>query len=389
MKLIDKNFRLQTAVPLHEQIVHHVERQIASGVFSAHERLPPATQLARQWGASYVTVQRAMAQLTSAGLIERKPRRGTFVRPHAEKAVIGILIAPNMMDETAHFHRAVIKHLREQIARREGCQWTCRVYDGLAAAPAGRDSENSFARQQFNIDFQNYPFKGLIELDENIRAWERGKPRPNLSTVRLGPPLKCDNGRADVVLDFYDFGRKAVEYLAGKGRTRIAYLRTREEPWKNSPDMRGIREAAEAAGIQPAQAHQLRGISAGEALEGGIFMERSAHDLVLRLLAGWKSGRQNSRRLDALLVSDDIATRGAATALLRGGIAVPDDILVLTMANEGIFHHYGIPVARYELPLRLIAQRLLEVLWKRILGRPAGDLPVKVSGSGIAESAFA
>jgi len=379
---------MQTAVPLHEQIVRYVERQILSGAFPAHHRLPPATQLARQWGASYVTVQRAMAQLTSAGLIERKPRRGTFVRSHSEKAVIGILIALNMMDETSYFHRAVIKHLREQVMQKKDCQWTCRVYDGLAAVKTSDDVQNSSASQQFSSDLQNYSFKGLIELDENLQFGAPGETRANFPTVRLGPPMKTGNSPADVVFDFHDFGRKSVEYLAGKGRTRIAYLRTREETPEDSLDMQGVREAVKTTGIQPVQVHQLQDVSSGEALMGGVFMERIAHDHTLRMINGWKSGKKNIRRPDALLVSDDIATRGVATALLLGGIAVPDDILVLTMANEGIFHHYGIPVVRYEFSPRIIAQRLLEVLWKRILGRSPANLPVKISGAGITETAF-
>ena len=52
-----------------------------SGGSGPGARLPSSRLLVRQYGASPVTVQRALRVLTSEGLIESRPGAGTFVRP--------------------------------------------------------------------------------------------------------------------------------------------------------------------------------------------------------------------------------------------------------------------------------------------------------------------
>lgn len=53
--------------------------RIVSGEERPHDRLPSEPALAEQYGVSRVTVRRALDQLSSDGLIERRPGSGTFV----------------------------------------------------------------------------------------------------------------------------------------------------------------------------------------------------------------------------------------------------------------------------------------------------------------------
>lgn len=69
------------------QVADHLARLIASGALAPGERLPGETVLARRFGVSRPTVHEALQELKEHGLLEVRPRSGTYVRrPEAGEA---------------------------------------------------------------------------------------------------------------------------------------------------------------------------------------------------------------------------------------------------------------------------------------------------------------
>jgi len=66
-------------IPLYYQLESILREKILSGEFAEGERLPPETELIRQYGVSRITVRQALASLERDGLVERIQGRGTFV----------------------------------------------------------------------------------------------------------------------------------------------------------------------------------------------------------------------------------------------------------------------------------------------------------------------
>jgi len=62
------------------QVADHLARLIASGALAPGERLPGETVLARRLGVSRPTVHEALQELRDRGLLEIRPRSGTYVR---------------------------------------------------------------------------------------------------------------------------------------------------------------------------------------------------------------------------------------------------------------------------------------------------------------------
>lgn len=83
MPMIDKTSRL----PIYEQIVQSVEREIAAGLLEENEKLPSVRELSVLLNANPNTVQKAFAELDRAGLIVSYPGRGCFVSPGAREAI--------------------------------------------------------------------------------------------------------------------------------------------------------------------------------------------------------------------------------------------------------------------------------------------------------------
>ena len=73
--------------PKHREISRHLAGAIAAGKYTDGERLPSEAQLVKQFGVSRPTVVRAMLDLESEGLIERRAGSGTYVRSSTHERV--------------------------------------------------------------------------------------------------------------------------------------------------------------------------------------------------------------------------------------------------------------------------------------------------------------
>lgn len=93
--------------PLYERIKELILTRIASGDWTSAQRIPSENELVRQVGASRMTVNRALRELTAAGYLVRLQGVGTFV---ADRRAQGHPLAiRNIADEIVargHLHSA-------------------------------------------------------------------------------------------------------------------------------------------------------------------------------------------------------------------------------------------------------------------------------------------
>jgi DNA-binding transcriptional MocR family regulator len=74
--------RRQRRVPLYKELAQRYAKAIDSGTLRSGDRLPSVRALCVQERCSVSTVMQAVAQLEALGLVEARPRLGTFVRAH-------------------------------------------------------------------------------------------------------------------------------------------------------------------------------------------------------------------------------------------------------------------------------------------------------------------
>ena len=81
----DSLLRVESASPLYAQLMERIRLDILQGVYPVGNRIPPEHELETRYAVSRVTVRRALQELTSSGLLERKQGKGTFVaQPRTE-----------------------------------------------------------------------------------------------------------------------------------------------------------------------------------------------------------------------------------------------------------------------------------------------------------------
>ena len=74
-----KGLRADSSSPLYHQLMQRITADIERGTYPTGSRIPPEHELEQLYQVSRVTVRRALAELTSEGLLERKQGKGTFV----------------------------------------------------------------------------------------------------------------------------------------------------------------------------------------------------------------------------------------------------------------------------------------------------------------------
>ena len=74
-----KQLQAESFSPLYHQLMQRIRGDIERGVYPTGSRIPPEHELEKLYQVSRVTVRRALSELTSEGLLERKQVKGTFV----------------------------------------------------------------------------------------------------------------------------------------------------------------------------------------------------------------------------------------------------------------------------------------------------------------------
>jgi DNA-binding LacI/PurR family transcriptional regulator len=139
-----------------------------------------------------------------------------------------------------------------------------------------------------------------------------------------------------------------------------------------SKDLDGMFDAVRELGMPVPQVENIV-LSESFAHRGAEILART-----LDLVRGWRK-KKPAFRPQALVVSDDICMRMAAMALVQSRVEIPGELTVVCLTNELAELHYGIPVVRYEMPIRQLAADLLEALQSRLEGK--SPAPRRVAGS--------
>jgi GntR family histidine utilization transcriptional repressor len=162
---------IEAGVSLHHRIRSDLEAKILSGQWHPGHRIPYEHELMAQYGCARMTVNRAIAALASAGLIERRRRAGSFVaQPRMQSAVLEI---PDIPAEVAQRggeygyellslrRRLVTSQDRPQAGFGEGdevLELRCRhLADGAPLAVEDRLIGLAMVPEAAEVDFSSVP----------------------------------------------------------------------------------------------------------------------------------------------------------------------------------------------------------------------------------------
>jgi len=82
--------------PKYERICRSIKQAIASSEYKAGQRLPSESELVSLFGASRITVNRALRELQLGGIIDRRAGSGSYVRAQPERSYTFGLLIPDL-----------------------------------------------------------------------------------------------------------------------------------------------------------------------------------------------------------------------------------------------------------------------------------------------------
>lgn len=333
--------------PKHEQIHRVLEREIQSGRWKRGDRIPSEAQLGRQFGASRITVARAVRDLQLRGLVDRRPGSGTYVKAAPETSALSFgLLIPDL-GETDIFEPICQGMMASPLAREHALVWgsftgegrskeerawdLCRQYidrrvAGVFFAPLELSPEKDAVNQQIAaaLDDAHIP---IILLDRTVVPYPR-------------------RGQHDLVgIDNRHAGYLVTEHLLSLGSRRVAFVGVRNAAATVDAREAGYREAL----------HRWE-LPYGRALSHRLDPEDPA--AVQALL--------DSCRPDAIVCANDWTAARMMRSLLELGHAVPRDVRLVGIDDLEYASLLPVPLTTLRQPTAQIGAAALSAMLDRM-----------------------
>jgi GntR family transcriptional regulator, arabinose operon transcriptional repressor len=346
-------------LPKYRQVHDALRQQIVSGRWPVGARLPSEADLVEQFGASRITVGRAVRDLQRAGLVERRVGSGTYVRaPVAGRSPVTLgLLVPDA-DEAAIFG-PILEAL--MTAPQERPVLFARCGDVQPAAPSRAEAAWTAARHLLQRRVGGVffaPLEGLLPHDLTnqriVQAFDAARV-PVVLLDRAVYPYP-HRGPYDLVgIDNRRAGYTAAAHLLEVGARRVAFL-SHPRPASSVVGRRaGWREAL--LGVDPAWDPRLDVTL--DAVDG--LAMRHVLDTVAP---------------DAFVCANDRLAAMVLQTLHTLGVRVPADIRLVGFDDADFAALLPVPLTTLRQPVREIGQAAAAAMAERLThpALPARDI---------------
>lgn len=344
--------RIAKREPLFRQLEANFRAEIASGRLRPGARLPSNSALAAQTGTSIFTVQTALAPLVREGLLDRRPKIGTFVRSQTGRLACPAIYYAGELWQNAEFgfYRAVQQCLEAELNVREN-NWRMFMDTRAESEQDAMPPELAQAIRRREVDALIAPLVSLSDM-----AWMKSLSIPVAMLSSAPVPNR-------VRLDLEGMLRDAFAALARQGCRTVGMITSILSP-AGHDTITGddferfhahFHTLARRAGLATRQAWMRA------PLHLPVGMEHFGYESFLSL---W----QESEHPDGLVVYPDVSARGVLTAALSLQVAIPGELKLALHVNDRIPFPCPVPAIRMVTNVRAAAQALIRLADSQMQG---------------------
>ncbi len=331
-----------------DRVIITLRQQIADGGLAPGTRLPIRSSLENRFKVSHVTMQRAIDTLMRDGFIQSRGKLGTFVTespPFLHNYALAFPFHPG----STHWNKFWTALAHEAVVLQQSGDLKIPLYYNVLEGDPSSGHYQALVR-----DIREHRLGGIIfssspHLLEHTPLLDHpGIPRVATAGNPQRFPMMWTVG-----LDANSFVNKAFDYLAGRGRKRIAILSVPGlMPHANLPDY--FAASAEAHGLTLRECwRQYVAQSA----------PKSSQNIIQLLLDG-----PAGTRPDAVLIADDNLLESATAGFLKAGVRLGEDIDVVAHANFPIAGSSGLPIKMLGYDARDVLARCVEAIDRQRAG---------------------
>jgi len=323
------------STPLYQQVEQSLRRQIVDGTLAVGVQLPPHRELARQFGVSVITINKALSSLVSEGVLNSRVGRGTFVavRP-AALAVATPWQAQSGSRNNAPTLGFVLRDLNSpffsMVANVAEAHAHARGY-GMLVLSSGNVAEREDTQLRRLLDVG---VDGVVVVSMSRTTYRLSDSLEALRTRRFPFVMVSYTAGDDVPYVGCDFdrgGEMVGRHFAALGRRRWGYITDRFGSLAGDARSGGYRRVAREHGTPIDDALVFEYPYEGEWNDYQSGCDLGAHIAHL------------SERPDAMYVFNDLGALGLIDGLVANGVRVPEDISVVGL--DGIAQGARSPIS--------------------------------------------
>jgi GntR family transcriptional regulator of arabinose operon len=344
--------------PKYKQVHDALLREITSRRVGPGGRLPSEAELGKRFGASRITVGRALRDLQLAGHIERRAGAGTFVR--ARKPVEGRALAFGMLMPDFGAVEVLSGICRGMIeapeARAHTLAWAAVGEVGGQEARAWQACQQYIERRVDGVFF--VPFEYLPERHDLNRRIAVALDEAQIPVVLIDRSIEPypRRGRHDLVgLDNRRAGALVTEHLLDLGCERLTFIGLPGAASTVDAREAGYREAVGRRGLAIGADSVFRGDPSDRTLIDGL-MRRHAPD--------------------GIVCASDRTAGMLMRTLVELGIAIPGRVRVVGIDDVEYAPLLPVPLTTLRQPCREIGVAAMAAMVERVAspGLPPRDI---------------
>ena len=334
------------------QIVSGVERAVADGTLKAGHVLPSQEEIAAELGVSLRVVRIACGRLAGAGIIRPRPHLGSVVLPRKNKGWRGtVLVVMTTANEASYYQSTLIGEFRRRLA---ADRYNVVSVTGTRKANGVYDFRSLDSALGGDYDF------ALLMSDADLAADRIRSARLPFAAFARKDGSFVESARFTVTCDLSRAFSELIADVRRKGVSSVEIV-----DFERS-ECDGLMTGLRAAGI-PVREWIIP-------VESGVItLEKVKKAAMDAFCERFGSGDGESPGL--FVFSDDFVANGALLALAFCGVAIPDDVRVVTLSSKGNAPVYPRRIGFLEYdPVaygRLVAERVLACL---ATGKSQGSL---------------
>ncbi len=340
-----------TAVTLHQTIYKELVRQVTEGVYRPGDRMPSEAVLCERFGASRITVAKAIHALQRDGLVTRRPGSGTYVQqPLAgESHRFGLLIP--QLGSTEIFEPICQGIMRAPLAKSHVLLWghTAGEDKSDPIGPAVEQLCRQFIEQRVSGVFFA-PIEYAEDRDATNHRIVEALGKAKIPVVLLDRSLdvypQCssfdlvgiDNGRAGYIL---------TRHLVEAGARRILFVARKRSASTISERIGGYHYALDEA-RSPCKGSQSC-VRLGDVTDPAFVRALLKDD-----------------QPDAVVCGNDLTAAKLMRSLLNLGVRIPEDVRIVGFDDVSYSQFLPVPLTTIRQDCSEIGRAALSLMLARL-----------------------
>ncbi|MDP9291386.1 MAG: GntR family transcriptional regulator [Verrucomicrobiota bacterium] len=338
----------------HREIYRTLVAEIADGQYNATQRLPSEAQLVRRFSVSRPTAARALRDLQSEGVVQRRVGAGSFLRKGAKATNVetsrqlGLLLPGLEVSEILEVLCGELAGLAR--ANDYSLLWASSAQARQRADLTVKDAEEACQhlvdRAVRGVFFA--PFEFAPDMDTVSKRTVEQLRRAGIAVVLLDRDLVPFPFRSDsdlIGIDNVMGGYIAGEHLIKLGVKKIAFVARPFSAPTVPARVAGAREALFAAGLEPSKDF----CHIGDPRDAAFVRELTA-----------------GRKVHGIICANDFTAAQLMHSLAKAKIRVPDDLRLVGFDNLKYAELFGVPLTTVSQPHRDMAANAMRAMLNRL-----------------------